>query len=517
MRRSPLSLLSLAFAATPLVGCPQEDFLVVPAPSDVSSTGSFFDTANPSTLPPTGTFTSDFDTSGSFDTSGGFDVSGSGGYYDDIRPRLTGCTGCHAADGPVAPPLHSYVALRNASDDVLRALRRGHDGNFTRLAASCEVAADAGLAELIAVVERWRDAGFPNGTLGPQDPPGNPPPAPTTTLTTASVAGVSDVRCYLLGAIPGDLGRARVAAEGIAWVELYALSPALADARASLDALDVAPGWSCGADLGLVPQPLVGFWEVGDKPMTWPGAPLRSAPGALLVARVGRFAPSPSVADVEPTLAVDLWTEAVTGDATVSVPLHTGAASTGIPWSVSPVRVAAVESSPEVEQIQRFRPLEPDRCLQDRFCTTAECDPPPTWPGVSIAPADTGLNPADRLQLTCSAGGPCDAQLMLAGAFEPESCDAAAKACAATCSGDLGCIHRCALDQDDRCALCVVTSQLACREHACPTAATTAWNRLESCAAATDPEACVHDSVFEPFASCAAAPLCAPALAACGL
>lgn len=435
-------------------------------------------------------------------------------YYGAVRAALAACVSCHGARGPVAPPLHAYAAVRNAIDDVVRALEAGHDGNLSRLAMGCGAASDAGLADLAARVAAWRDAGFPAGSADGTTVPETPEPPPVDATLTAALADDAGPRCYAIGALPGDLSSVTVRATGLAWVELYAVAPAFDAARVALDDGDPATaGWACGADLGLVPQPLVGFWRVGDGALSWPEGPLRAASGATLVARTERLYDASGLASEPPSLAVDLQLAPAEAFATTSVPLRSTAGATLVPWAATRAPLTSIASGPELAELRVDRGADRD-CLQVRACEAA-CDPPPSWPGRSTPPTGTALEPGDRIALTCAGDHPCDASLAVVGDFDATPCDEAAGQCAATCAGDLACVDACALEAGDRCALCALVGALACREAACPSAVTSAWEALGTCAASDDRATCMHE-VAAAVASCTG-PLCAPALTACGL
>jgi len=96
MRRADrwLSIVLLGLAA-----CPDEEFAVSgPAPDLFPDAAVVFDVASPT-----------------------LDVVSGVAYVPLVRDRLAACVTCHGDDGPIEPPLHAYIAARNAADDVIRA------------------------------------------------------------------------------------------------------------------------------------------------------------------------------------------------------------------------------------------------------------------------------------------------------------------------------------------------------------------------------------------------------------
>jgi len=494
--------LLFGFAPIALSACPTEDFSISVDPG--SGTGDFFDVV----VVDVGVGSASFDT-------GADGVSGAG-YYDFVRPALAGCVACHGGSGPVAPALNSYAAVRNSVEDVRRAILAGHDGDYAALDSSCNgpSGVDPALADALSA---WADAGFPTGQ---PSPPPEVPALPAADFTLSFAPAASDTpRCYAIGEVPSALERVRIGAEGLAWVELYAVAPAFDALMAARDQDDGAPGWDCDATLGLVPQPLVAFWHLGGTPEDYGAAPLVTPAGSQLIARVGR---APLTAE-STAATVELWLGHVDASATVFVPLHLYAASVELPWDAT-ATARTIHTQPEVDRVRRHRAFAQIACLQARDCvaggSVGPCEADPIWPASSVVASDADLTADDGLEVACHGDGPCDMQLGVSGPFAAIACNDTARDCASACAaGDLACLQGCAgtSDASNRCQLCVLASQLACREATCPSAVASAWAAVDACANDDDYTSCTSEDALAPLSACATSPLCDAALTACGL
>ncbi|MCC6621060.1 MAG: hypothetical protein IT385_07380 [Deltaproteobacteria bacterium] len=481
-RRTSLLVLGLVSAA-----CPPEDFGVAepgPAFPVVDDATIFEDAATP-----------------------GLDVLSGVEYVPTVRRLLAQCVGCHGDEGPIDPPLHTYVTARNAINDVLRALEREHDGDYSDLLVPCRSFAgvtglgDEGqrIAALVAALRAWQAEGFrPGPPATPEEPP--PLPAPDASFTVAPITSASP-RCHRLGDLAaGHVSTVRVTARGVAWLELVAVAPPLAPLLDELEAADAAPGWDCDDALGLVPQPLVAAWQLGDDLVDLSARPLHVAASTLVVRAHGSFLEPPAEG---PSIVIDLWMPAPSTPGITFTPLST-LTSLELPW-IDPTgatsELSAVYSTPSALAVS----LSPSACLHRRAT-------PADWPELSLLAVPEPIGDGTRLELTCPEDTRCAAQIALPSDGHAEPCNTATATCRAACDDDLACTWTCAAEAGRRCALCVLTSQLACRSEACTP---TARDRLESCAGADTPATCIAGSVLDALAACPATPRCAPALEAC--
>jgi len=350
------------------------------------------------------------------------------------------------------------------------------------------------------MIRAWRSGGFLPGP--PATPVETPSPGAPDATFTPTLASASTPRCYRLGELSGRVSHLRVTAQGIAWVEVFAIAPALATLLPDLEAADAAPGWTCGDEIGLVPQPLVAAWQLGDGLVDLSASPTHIPPSTL-VARVAGGSLSASLTG--PTATIELWLDQSAGPSMHFVPAL-APSTLDLPWldpSATLTTLAATYSSGATESLT----LGPSACLHDRPTRGA-------WPELTThAPQDrVVLAPGDRLELTCHPDLTCAAQVGLVGDPNPVPCPASVAACRGACGHDLACAWTCAAETGRRCATCLLTGQLACHAEAC---AATARDRLESCIGTQDPTSCIAGSVFDALDACPAPRLCDLALDAC--